>query len=388
MIDGRGRKFTVPHGLSDAMSAAAVTIDGLNVTVIAPDGTTKTRSEGKVQEDIFFQLIPRARLLQVFAAGLESDPAAQAAVKIRTGVRCAAVDKQPDGRIAVTLKPSSKDQRGGAMPPPTAANPSSSSTQPGASAGGQPRPGNIVAAAASLAPAVERPVEGTLRPAESSAAAAAAEPDVLYPRLLLACDGIHSSVRGALSSWAPTTYTTSSFPSLSSGMRFKILQLPPNPVTKNGLVLQNDKIWVLEGAPCASLPGYPPLRLGMWPLKDPTAGRTANLNTLPHHPIWDITDPEEMYAVLGESFPQLDWRQAVPPEVRVGMAQRGEGGGVLQSQVQGEGVFVTAASAVTRFVALTQRQGTLWLWDWKEGRVLPVHQTYIQGCTGVQTLRH
>jgi 2-polyprenyl-6-methoxyphenol hydroxylase-like FAD-dependent oxidoreductase len=333
MIDGRGRKFTVPHGLSDAMSDAAVTIDGLNVTVIAPDGTTKSRAEGKVSPDIFFQLIPRARLLKVFAAALDADPAAQAAVKLRTGMRCAAVDKQPDGRIAVTLKPASKDQRGGAMPTPTAANPSSSSagSQPASGSGGNPRPGNIVAAAASLAPAAGGAVEGTLKSTESPAAAAApaaAEPDVLYPRLLLACDGLHSSVRGALSSWAPATYATSSFPSLSSGMRFKILQLPPNPVTTTGLVLQNDKIWVLEGAPCAKLPGFPPLRLGMWPLKDPTAGRTANLNTLPHHPIWDISDPEEMYEVLQESFPQLDWRQAVPPEVGVGVQNK-----VLQSQV-------------------------------------------------------
>ncbi len=34
--------------------------------------------------------------------------------------------------------------------------------------------------------------------------------------------------------------------------------------------------------------------------------------TFPDHPIWRITDTDEMYGFLGSTFPQMDWRAAVP----------------------------------------------------------------------------
>lgn len=62
--------------------------------------------------------------------------------------------------------------------------------------------------------------------------------------------------------------------------------------------------------PCLSrlpvLPsGGPPLRLGLLPIKDPSQGRTANLITLPDHPVWNVKDGETMYRVFEQAFPQV-----------------------------------------------------------------------------------
>jgi 2-polyprenyl-6-methoxyphenol hydroxylase-like FAD-dependent oxidoreductase len=44
-------------------------------------------------------------------------------------------------------------------------------------------------------------------------------------------------------------------------------------------------------------------------------GRTANLITLPDHPVWNVTDGETMYQVFEQAFPQANWRQLVPETV-------------------------------------------------------------------------
>lgn len=44
-------------------------------------------------------------------------------------------------------------------------------------------------------------------------------------------------------------------------------------------------------------------------------GRTANLITLPDHPVWNVTDGETLYKVFEQAFPQANWRQLVPETV-------------------------------------------------------------------------
>jgi hypothetical protein len=51
--------------------------------------------------------------------------------------------------------------------------------------------------------------------------------------------------------------------------------------------------------------GGTPLRLGLLPIKDPSQGRTANLITLPDHPVWNVKDGETMYRVFEQAFPQV-----------------------------------------------------------------------------------
>jgi 2-polyprenyl-6-methoxyphenol hydroxylase-like FAD-dependent oxidoreductase len=151
------------------------------------------------------------------------------------------------------------------------------------------------------------------------------------PKLLLGCDGMNSMVRHSLQDWAAEDANTSSstsaangsssstfgmveYPSLSTNLRFKVLQLPPNPAMKDGTVLRNPSFCLLAGRKAKSI-GGPPLRLGLLPIKDESAGRTANLITLPDHPVWGVRDAATLYKVFEEAFPQADWKALVPEPV-------------------------------------------------------------------------
>jgi 2-polyprenyl-6-methoxyphenol hydroxylase-like FAD-dependent oxidoreductase len=147
------------------------------------------------------------------------------------------------------------------------------------------------------------------------------------PKLLLGCDGMNSIVRQSMQQWSaqdtgPTSAASSSssrfsmaeYPSLSTDLRFKVLQLPPNPAMRDGTVLRNPSFCLLAGQKAKSI-GGPPLRLGLLPIKDESVGRTANLITLPDHPVWKVTDAATLYKVFEEAFPQADWRALVPESV-------------------------------------------------------------------------
>jgi hypothetical protein len=248
--------------------------------------------------------LPRTALMKLLVDALEADPVARAAVRVATCTRAADFQLGPDGRVAVTLQPLEVSSRGG----------------------GATGKGPVVAAAG-----VVMAPDGSTDTQSPAAAAAEKAGEVLYPRLLVACDGFRSSVRAALCSWSPGSYSSVSFPSLSTGLRYKVLRLPPNPVTKKGTVLFNPTIAVLEGASTPRLAGGNPLRMGLLPVRDPGAPRTGNINLLPDHPFWDITEADEMYEVLGESFPQMDWRALVPYQVGWELSwqagRAGEGGG-------------------------------------------------------------
>lgn len=95
------------------------------------------------------------------------------------------------------------------------------------------------------------------------------------------------------------------------------------PPSDAGVTLQTDAVpyatvFLCPRTPLACLaptPGGPALRLGMLPIKDPVQGRTANLITLPDHPVWNVTDGETLYKVFEQAFPQANWRQLVPEAV-------------------------------------------------------------------------
>lgn len=102
------------------------------------------------------------------------------------------------------------------------------------------------------------------------------------PNLVLGCDGINSVVRSTLHSWAASnalvegSAPASKFdmvlaPSLSTNLRFKVLQLPANPPMADGTVLENPSFCLLagqkapligefvvdEGSQCCGLGGTP-----------------------------------------------------------------------------------------------------------------------------------
>ena len=80
------------------------------------------------------------------------------------------------------------------------------------------------------------------------------------PNLVLGCDGINSVVRSTLHTWAAEQQGSGSngasvkdrfgmvlAPSLSTNLRFKVLQLPPNPAMADGTVLTNPSFCLLAG---------------------------------------------------------------------------------------------------------------------------------------------
>ncbi len=54
--------------------------------------------------------------------------------------------------------------------------------------------------------------------------------------------------------------------------------------------------------------------LGLLPLKDPNAFRTANIITRPDNEIWELKDSEAVYNFFEKAFPHLPIRQIVSPE--------------------------------------------------------------------------
>ena len=132
------------------------------------------------------------------------------------------------------------------------------------------------------------------------------------PSLLVGCDGLQSLVRTTLHQWEQTDrFEMHQFPSPSSGLKYKVLSLPPNfPL--------NDKhqdravatmAYAIKGKGCD---GNRPLSLGVLPFKDDTLPRTANIITYPDHHIWSLKTGDRLLQFLEREFPQLPIREIVP----------------------------------------------------------------------------
>lgn len=134
------------------------------------------------------------------------------------------------------------------------------------------------------------------------------------PQLLIGCDGLHSLVRSTLNDWDSSgRFEMQQFPSPSSGLRYKVLSLPPNfPLdaeAKERAVATMS--YAIRGA---FRERKRSLSLGLLPLKDPQVPRTANLITPPDHQLWQLDTSEELLNFFDHAFPQLPLRQIVPPE--------------------------------------------------------------------------
>jgi kynurenine 3-monooxygenase len=135
----------------------------------------------------------------------------------------------------------------------------------------------------------------------------------LQPFFLIGCDGIQSIVRETLRQWDTERFEIQQFPSPSSRLRYKVLSLPPkfpldthdqaHAVATMAYAIRSK--WRERGRS---------LSLGLLPIKDDTAPRTANIVTYPDHQIWDLKTGEQVLDFLAQAFPQLPVRQIISIE--------------------------------------------------------------------------
>lgn len=151
--------------------------------------------------------------------------------------------------------------------------------------------------------------------------------DRFYPRLLVGCDGVQSIVRKTLKEWddaGSSRFEMQLFPSHSSGLRYKVLSLPPKfPLDHQG---QERAISTMSYAIRGAFRDRRrSLSLGLLPIKNPDAARTANVITRPNHQIWGLKTAEQIHHFFEQCFPQLPLDQIISPE-ELGRFARSEGG--------------------------------------------------------------
>ncbi|KAF6249364.1 hypothetical protein COO60DRAFT_1706535 [Scenedesmus sp. NREL 46B-D3] len=277
-IDGRGRVFTDAFGLTGKLADAGVDTKAVEVNRVFPSGKVVSARQSIKDEARVVYWLPRMNFVSLLEHCVtEGDFAPY--VTLATNTEATDIRRLPN----------------------------SSSSSSGKA----------------------KQVQVTLRNSVTS------ETQRVVPKLLLGCDGMKSLVRHSLLEWAAeddtmgassaaahgssgsgssSKFSMAEYPSLSTDLRFKVLQLLPNPAMKDGTVLRNPSFCLLAGRKSKSI-GGPPLRLGLLPIKDESVGRTANLITLPDHPVWRVSDAATLYKVFEEAFPQADWRALVPEPV-------------------------------------------------------------------------
>ena len=136
------------------------------------------------------------------------------------------------------------------------------------------------------------------------------------PCLLIGCDGINSIVRNTLKEWDTSKsdrFEMKYFPSPSSGLRYKVLSLPPK------FPLDHSKKEHAVSTMAYAIRGVfrnrkRAVSLGLLPLKDSEEFRTANIITWPEHEVWELKDGEQVYNFFEKAFPQLPIEQIVSSE--------------------------------------------------------------------------
>jgi kynurenine 3-monooxygenase len=137
----------------------------------------------------------------------------------------------------------------------------------------------------------------------------------LAPDLVLGCDGLSSQVRAALTARADVPdghFAMVEHPSLSTGLAYKVLTLPPELSVrgKTGTTALDDhRMAYLLASP--KKPGEAALQLAAFPVSNNQEPRSANIIRPADHPIWSLQTAEDLYAFLEKSLPQLDVRAAI-----------------------------------------------------------------------------
>ncbi|MEH2404818.1 FAD-dependent oxidoreductase [Nostoc sp.] len=135
------------------------------------------------------------------------------------------------------------------------------------------------------------------------------------PTLIVGCDGLNSIVRETLHQMEGQSHSfeMQKFPSPSSGLKYKILTLPPQfPLSESeGDLAQITMAYAIR----STFKGRKKaISLGLLPFKNPHKPRTANIITYPDNQIWQLKTKEEVKQFLKEAFPQLPLEKIISPE--------------------------------------------------------------------------
>ncbi|PNH05348.1 hypothetical protein TSOC_008421 [Tetrabaena socialis] len=303
MVDWRGRTLTDEAGVSEAVAAAGVSTSTVAVTQVMPDGSAKTstfNAKDATRDNVW---LPRRDLLSALHGGLK-EAEATGRVRLLHGIEVSSIHLAAPSASAST-----------------ASSTSSFSPAPAAPASGRTASGRPVASAkphAAPPPSSPPPPSILVRAIDSRTGARLA----FAPRLLLGADGLNSGVRAALEGWAPAAgldparFRPTVLDSASAGLRFKVLQLPPNapfrkPPPSNAASTSGTGTGTSTGEVAGTLdngrfslvasvkgPRLRAMRLGLLPLRDLTARRTANIILGPDHQLWQARTGPELGAFL------------------------------------------------------------------------------------------
>jgi kynurenine 3-monooxygenase len=134
------------------------------------------------------------------------------------------------------------------------------------------------------------------------------------PKLLIGCDGLNSIVRQTLTKIEERSYSFEmhQFPSPSSGLKYKVLTLPPQfPLSEQAGDLSQSTM--AYGIRSIFKERKKAISLGLLPFKNPEQPRTANIITYPDSEIWQLKTPAEVEQFLKQAFPQIPIDKIITP---------------------------------------------------------------------------
>lgn len=134
------------------------------------------------------------------------------------------------------------------------------------------------------------------------------------PNLVLACDGLNSAVRRALSAdpqVPPGHFDMLAEPSLSTGLTYKVINLPATFRSANGRVHLDDPR-MRYNIPSRHKDRRKACAMFAFPVISADHPRSVNIIRDPDHELWQITDADTLLAFLQDAFPQLDISTLIP----------------------------------------------------------------------------